>query len=135
MKNIIAKKVKAYLNESKYDNPAYRKAMDIYDVPVDFMWDYREFDRCGDDNLYGDEYVDELENDIKKNGIKSPITLWIDMGKALVVEGNHRLCIAKRLGFETIPVRVEYNSFGSINSHKAKPINYSSSKWEAGVFD
>jgi hypothetical protein len=53
----------------------------------------------------------------------------VDASKALVVEGNHRLCIAKKLGFKTVPVQVNYGSFGSINKHKAKPINYNSTMW------
>ena len=89
----------------------------------------REFDRCGNDNLYGDEYLKNLTKDIKENGIKKPIILQIDNGKGLVVEGNHRLCIAIKLGLKTIPVQVTHKSLGSINKHKAKPINYNRDKW------
>jgi len=128
MRRFIATTIKDYLNENNYLD-------DIYDVPVDFMWKYREFDRCGEDNLYGDEYIEELTNDIKENGIKSPITLQIDAGKGLIVEGNHRLCIAIRLGIETIPVKVLYRSFGSINKHRAKPIKYGLDKWRMGIWD
>lgn len=92
-----------HLNENKYLDPAYQRAMSIYDVPVEFMWKYREFDRCGEDNLYGDDYIERLTKDIKENGIKTPIQLQIDSGKALIVEGNHRLCIAIKLGFKNYP--------------------------------
>lgn len=123
------------LNENKFKNPEYRRAMDIFDVPVGFMWQYREFDRCGEDNLYGNDYIEKLTTDIKQNGIDIPIILQVDSGKALITEGNHRLCIAIKLGFETIPVQVIYRKLGGINQSKAKPINYSSGKWRAGVWD
>ena len=109
LRKFIATTIKEYLNENKYLDPTYKKLMNIYDVPVDFMWQYREFDRCNDDNLYGDKYIEKLTADIKENGIKIPITLQIDGGKGLITEGNHRLCIAIKLGFKTIPVRVNYN--------------------------
>jgi len=123
------------LTENKYQDPEYKKIMDIYDVPVDFMWQYREFDRCGIDNLYGDEYIQQLTQDIKENGIKTPIKLYVDNGKALIVEGNHRLCIAIKLGLKTIPVQVSYHPLGEINKHKAKPINYNTQKWRMGFFE
>ena len=129
------KSFKQIMNENKYLDPTYRKMMDIYDVPVNFMWIYREFDRCGEDNLYGDDYIEQLTKDIKENGIKIPITLQIYGDKGLISEGNHRLCIAIKLDMKTIPVKVVYKSFGSINKHKAKPINYSSDKWRMGVWN
>jgi hypothetical protein len=135
LKKFIATTIREYLNENKYLDPTYRKIMDIYDVPVDFMWQYREFDRCGDDNLYGNEYIEKLTADIKENGIKIPIKLQIESGKGLIIEGNHRLCIAIKLGLKTIPVQVSYGSFGSINKHRAKPINYSSDKWRMEIWD
>lgn len=130
-KKFIKTTIFDYLNE----NISYRKLMNIYDIPVDIMWYYREFDRCGVDNLYGDEYIEKLTTDIKEKGIKIPIKLQIDKGKALIVEGNHRLCIAKKLEFKTIPVQVVYGSFGSINIHKTKQINYNPDLWKNGFFD
>lgn len=118
----------------KYSDPSYRKLMDIYDIPVEFMWQYREFDRCND-KLYSDKYIQELTKDIEKNGINLPITLQIYDGNALISEGNHRLCIALKLGFKTIPVQVVYKSFGLINKDKTKPINYNSDRWRMGIWD
>jgi len=135
LKNIIASTIKEHLNENKYSNPEYRRAMDIFEVPTSFIWQYREFDRCGEDNLYGVGYIEALEQDIKQNGIKTPIKLQVDDGKALVHEGNHRLCIAIKLGIPLMLVQVEYMPFGPINRHKAKPINYDRDKWRAGVWD
>jgi hypothetical protein len=134
-KKLLEALIRYQINESKYLNPVYRRAMDIYDVPVDFMWTYREFDRCGEDNLYGDDYIERLTSDIKENGIEKPIVLQIDSNTALITEGNHRLCIAIKLNMKTIPVMVVHRPFGSINRHKAKPIKYASHKWRAGLWD
>ncbi len=135
LRKFIKKTIREHLVENKYLDPTYRKVMMIYDVPVDFMWQYREFDRCGDDNLYGNEYIEKLTADIKENGIKRPITLKVDGGNALVEEGNHRLCIAIKLGLKTIPVQVNYGTLGSINKHRAKPINFAPEKWQLGLWD
>lgn len=126
------KYINTFENYNKYQDPIYRKAMDIFDVPIDFIFKYREFDRFGDDKIYDDDYLESLTNDIKQNGIKNPIKLYIDGGKALIIEGNHRLYIAKKLGYDTIPVQVDY---GKINKDKAKPINFNSAKWGIGLFD
>ena len=136
IKQFIKSLIRESLNENKYSDPTYRSLMKIYDIPVDFMWKYREFDRCGDDNLYGKDYIERLTKDIEENGIKNPITLQIDNGKGLIVEGNHRLCIAIKLGLKTIPVKVDLGTpFGSINKNKAKPINYNSDLWKMGMWD
>ena len=135
LRQFIVETIVDYLNEDKYQDPTYRRLMDIYDIPVDFMWQYREFDRCGDDNLWGDDYIEQLTADIKENGIKTPIQLNIDHRMGLITEGNHRLCIAIKLGFKTIPVRVVSKPLGSKNKHKAKPIDYNREMWSRGMFD
>ena len=123
------------LNEDRYSNPQYRSMMEIFDVPVDFMWQYREFNRCEDDNLYGDEYINKLTSEIQRDGIKTQIKLQIDNRRGLIIDGNHRLCIAIKLGLKTIPVQVVNGSFGSINQHKANPIDYRKDKWEHRIWD
>lgn len=119
----------------KYNDEEYRKAMDIFDVPVDFLWQYREFDRCGKDNIYGDKYIKQFTNYIKENGITKPIILTVDTGKGLITDGNHRLCIAKKLGFKTVPVEVVHGKFGDINKHRSKPINFRKERWYFGFWD
>lgn len=109
--------------------------IDTYYIPVDFLWKYREFDRCGSDNIYGDEYIDKLTDDIKNNGIKNPINLQIYSNKGLIVEGNHRLCIAKKLGIDKLYVKVSIRAFGSINKKKSKKIEYEPNKWRSGIFE
>ena len=129
LKEFISRFVKKTLNEDKYQNPDYRKAMNIYNVPIEIIWNYREFDRCGSDNIKGNDYIDELTKDIKENGIKIPIKLLVDTGKALLIEGNHRLCIAKKLGMKTVPVQVTIGTLGVMEKSKAKPISFNSNEW------
>lgn len=107
-----------------------------FNIPLDFIWEYREFDRCDDkeDNIKGNEYINRLMDDISKNGIKEPITLQMYNGFALVDEGNHRLCIARKLGLKTIPVKIIEKPFGGINKAKAKPIDYNQDSLESMVW-
>jgi hypothetical protein len=133
IKKLIENTINEYLNPSyqlqmeNYDESNYDESKEIQNIPVDVMWEYREFNRCDDDNdnIKGDAYIEKLTNDIKQNGVKYPIILQIDdENKGLIIEGNHRLCISIKLGLKTIPVKIIYDNFGSDSSikHKAKPI-------------
>lgn len=77
---------------------------------------FREYDRKLINNftgkLSGEEFM-ELENDIRKHGIKDPVMLVLDRqpdGNVLVSlgEGNHRLALAQKLGIKKLPVRLSY---------------------------
>ena len=130
MKNLIKQLLRENL-EKDSRLQQYRRMMDIYDIPLELIWEYREFDRCDDeqDNIKGNDYINRLTDDIKANGIKEPIILQIYSGLALVDEGNHRLCIARKLGLEKVPVKVISRPFGGINKTKAKPIDYNRDAW------
>lgn len=88
----------------------------ILNVPVQDLHNVREYDREMIDGFTGKnttEEMAEMEADIKKNGITSPgvVTLRRDKNgtvTAIMGEGNHRLSIAKKLGIETMPVRIYY---------------------------
>ena len=61
-----------------------------------------------------DEQINELTNEIRQNGIKSAIEInYDDAGNLKVVNGNHRLDIANKLGLEEVPVRITkgYSNF------------------------
>ena len=85
-------------------------------VPVQDLHNIREYDREMIDGFTGKntaEEMAEMEADIKKNGITSAgvVTLRRDKNgtvTAIMGEGNHRLSIAKKLGIETMPVRIYY---------------------------
>ena len=89
-------------------------------VPIKEVDAYKEFDRETDIKFDKSE-LDDLTEDIRKNGITTPITIEVYNGKGLIVEGNHRLAAAKRLGIKNIPVRIIERSkdFGSINKNRA----------------
>jgi len=65
--------------------------------------------------LYPEEDWQEFLEDIKKNGIKEPILIFVNKDGSIVIgEGNHRIQAAKQLGLEYVPVVVRF--FG--NSQK-----------------
>ncbi len=96
-------------------------------VPVATLELYREYDRKREfdpvrrEANYSPEgaerlgkYIDHLMEDIKKRGICEPLILgyYPYLGPAMLIEGNHRLVAAKKLGLKEVPVR------GYISSRK-----------------
>lgn len=57
----------------------------------------------------GSPEYETLKTDIEKNGIQEPIVIGYDAQtkSAEIVEGNHRLAIAKELGIKDVPVVVQ----------------------------
>ena len=105
-------------------------------VPIEEIEKYKEFDRATEKKWgSADDTLEKLIDDIRKNGIKNPITLQVDgKGNALVVEGNTRLAAAKQLGIKNIPVRIVSGEFGSINKDKTKKIGRKRDIGEMKVF-
>ena len=54
------------------------------------------------------EYFEDLKKDIKKNGIKQPLIIkyYVKDNAVRLMEGHHRLKIAKELGIKDVPVQV-----------------------------
>jgi hypothetical protein len=54
------------------------------------------------------DWLDDLTDQIRKEGFKEPLTIMYDpdRGLALLGDGNHRLAAAKRLGVDNVPVHV-----------------------------
>ena len=73
-----------------------------YLVPTTELQKIKEFSR--ETPLRGDEYYNTLKEDIRKNGIREPISVITTNGKMIIGEGNHRLRAAIELGIEEIPV-------------------------------
>lgn len=46
-----------------------------------------------------------MYDDIVKNGIKDPIKYVMKDGQRMIVDGHHRLDVAKRFGMETVPTK------------------------------
>jgi len=122
------------INSSLEFKAEYNKYFEY--ISINEIEKYKEFNR-EDEKKWGsaDNSLEELVEDIKKNGIKTPITLQIDSNNnALIVEGNTRLAAAKKLGIKNIPVRIVRDSFGSINKQKTVKIGRQRSLGEMRVF-
>lgn len=86
----------------KLDNPY---ASFTEDMPLDELMKYAKQESLR--NPVGSSEYEALKSKIKTEGIKDPLILGYDREKKLaeLVEGNHRLSIAKELGLENVPVR------------------------------
>lgn len=86
------------------------------------------------------EQIDSLTNDIKQNGIVTPIEVKVENGKIEVVNGHHRLKIAKDLGIKEIPVKYVNQSMENIdnsqnvlyNNENKESLNYVEGEFESG---
>ena len=82
----------------------------VENVSVKNLLRYREIDRESHPRYGRDfEYLDELTETIRKEGIKDPLEVWYSPGMhaATIADGNHRLAVARRLGMETVPTTVK----------------------------
>jgi ribosomal protein S18 acetylase RimI-like enzyme len=118
-KDIVNSKVKAPVSQFMAKSNRYFEYVPTSEVDV-----FKEFDREVTIKFDKSE-LDTLTRQVKKNGITAPLDLEVYRGHALLVEGNHRLAVAKRLGIEYLPLRVTVRNsdFGSINKHRAVKIN------------
>ena len=94
-------------------------------LPTNILWNYKEFDR----NTEGHNIesacmgfritsLNNLSSEIIKNGIKNPLTLTIfrDINKVLLTDGNHRLAVAIRVRLQACPVNIEiYEDLTDLN--------------------
>lgn len=83
---------------------------------------YREFDRRIEpvpDSILFHTNIDKLKEDIEKNGIIEPLELDVVKGKALLVEGNHRLTIALELKIKSIELVIVF-----VKNNENKSIDY-----------
>jgi hypothetical protein len=92
-------------------------------VSTDAAWEAKDRDRNTDK---GSTDLKALTEDIKKNGIKNPITITVSTkdGMGYVTDGNNRLAAAKAAGIKNIPYRLETTDvkFTPEESAKAKPV-------------
>ncbi|GMX64423.1 hypothetical protein Elgi_36920 [Paenibacillus elgii] len=67
---------------------------------------YRAID---DEQYFGDYTLSEWEafrNDLKENGQKSLISLWVEDGQIKIAEGNHRIQALHQLNIEYADVEI-----------------------------
>jgi hypothetical protein len=73
----------------------------------------KEFGRAGnvtpnywvDKGLMSQKKLDELRASIAREGVKTPLQLDKVRGMDVLVDGHHRLAIAKELGIKELPIR------------------------------
>lgn len=87
-------------------------------VPISILKGMRS-----NDLRYEGEKLQELADDIKQNGLRSPGQLeYYQEGRtALLGEGHHRMAALEMAGFTHMPVTVFRNEFAD-KSRKAKPV-------------
>jgi hypothetical protein len=78
-------------------------------LPVNVLWDYREFKR---DELPAPRIpfvhyhsLEEITQHVSEFGFE-PVELSIINDRALLTDGNHRIIAARRLGCDKIPVKI-----------------------------
>lgn len=87
-------------------------------LPTEVAWYYREYDRSGNSGQ-----ASAVEYVLRQEGIRSPVTVSTDGRQALMIEGNHRVMIARRLGIAQIPVRIQWDPNGvRANEGTPKPL-------------
>lgn len=94
-------------------------------VPIEELLPFREFDREVDTKWGDPEDLNKLTQEIKVNGITEPVQIEVYKDKALIVEGNHRIAAAKRLGIKWIPTYIKKRNtdFGGIGRKRAKKMS------------
>ena len=87
-------------------------------LPTDIAHHYREFDRPDDEN------TQMLKRVIGDQGIRQPLKISTDGTHALMIEGNHRLNVARQLGMSHVPVQVFMEKPGEVmtNESYSKPV-------------
>lgn len=116
--NISNKQQNLILNSKKdkndinlYEQKTYNNFKDnnlINFVDVDVLDKFKTHDKTGKYSNRTEEELINLENQIKKEGIKKGGNLLYDNtdGYAIINEGNNRLAIAKDLGFKKFPIYI-----------------------------
>ncbi len=88
-------------------------------LPTDVAHHYREYDRPVDD-----ENTQMLRRVIADQGIRQPLRISTDGTHAMLIEGNHRINVARSLGMSHVPVQVHLEKPGEVmtNSTDSKPV-------------
>ena len=92
-------------------------------LPTELVDYYKEYDRPP-------ELTDTLKKAVQEQGgIRTPLWISTDGKTALLVEGNHRLAVAKDLGIEDLPVRITFDPEVRKNEGTPVPLDPVLQKW------
>jgi len=64
---------------------------------------------------------DNLEWDIKKNGIRTPVKIYTNGLQGYLRDGSHRLMVARKLKLKKLPVQVIPDNFKHIHTQRGFP--------------
>ena len=97
------------LNENNAIKSNVQSSYDYEWVDINTVWEYREFDRSQESENRADSnhVIEELTHKLR-DGFNEPLIIQYShkYKTAYLVEGNHRLLVAKRLGYKYVPIRV-----------------------------
>ena len=90
-------------------NSAMKKSV-LIKIPVDVLWEFREFDRdevpAPRSSFVRNYSIDTITEYVSLQGNVEPLELSVIGNRALLTDGNHRIVAAKRLGYKVVPVNV-----------------------------
>ena len=87
------------------------------ELPLDFVRRFTEHDRAA--RPLGTN-IDDVADQIAARGFDDAIVIEVDpLGRARILEGNHRVAAAERLGLDSVPVRVITSSEGRLSQSGA----------------
>lgn len=86
--------------------------MSIWMHPVAKLEHWDNVDASGDEGWS----LDALVDDIARVGIQNPLEVVLHQGKVYVVNGQHRLAAARKLGLALVPVTDDPIRFGEYDN-------------------
>lgn len=91
-------------------------------VPVEYLDTVKEYDRNEKFGSWEYKSLDDLYEDIDKNGVTTPIMLYYSIpdNRVLISEGNHRLAVAKKYGWTHFPTIVTRTHQSLSKDHLSK---------------
>jgi hypothetical protein len=97
------------LNENNTIQSNVQTSYDYEWVDINTAWEYREFDRSKESENRADSnhVIEELTHKLQ-DGFREPLIMQYShkYKTAYLIEGNHRLLVARRLGYKYVPIRV-----------------------------
>jgi hypothetical protein len=109
------------INENNAIKSNVQTSYDYEWVDINTIWDYREFDRSKESENRADSnsVIEDLSNKLK-DGFREPLIMQYShkYKTAYLVEGNHRLLVARQLGYKYVPIRVTIDGTESRSSKK-----------------
>jgi hypothetical protein len=119
------------VNEKNQIESYIESSYDYEWVDISTAWVYREFDRSNpkEDRADSKKVISELSTKLQ-DGFKEPLIMQYShkYKTAYLIEGNHRLLVAKQLGFKYVPIRVTIDGYQKKDAEKV--VGFYASKYD-----